>query len=63
MLGGQLTDDDEEAVMNELESIIAESIPSPVEEEPEPEKELEFPEVPPDEIPGKNTFLCNFIYL
>lgn len=37
--------------MDELESIIAESIPSPIENEPEPEKELELPEVPSDEIP------------
>lgn len=55
-----MTDEDEEAVMNELESIIAESIPSPVKHEPEPEKELpeipepeeelELPEIPDDEI-------------
>lgn len=55
-----MTDEDEEAVMNELESIIAESIPSPVEHELEPEKELpeipqpkeelELPEIPDDEI-------------
>ena len=49
--------------MNELESIIAESIPSPIENEPEPEeklseipepeKELELPEIPNDEIESK----------
>ncbi|XP_054707812.1 charged multivesicular body protein 6-A-like [Uloborus diversus] len=51
ILGGKLSDEDEEAVMNELESIIAESIPTPITDNEVPtEEELDLPEVPADEI-------------
>ncbi|KFM81940.1 Charged multivesicular body protein 6, partial [Stegodyphus mimosarum] len=53
ILGGKLTEDDEDAVMEELESIIAESLPSPV-TEPEKlpeEKVLELPDVPTEDLP------------
>ncbi|GFR17220.1 charged multivesicular body protein 6 [Trichonephila clavata] len=55
ILGGKLTDEDEEAVLDELESIIAESLPTPVKEpigegdEMSTEEELNLPEIPVDE--------------
>ncbi|KAF8793643.1 charged multivesicular body protein 6-A-like [Argiope bruennichi] len=57
ILGGKLTDEDEEAVMNELESIIAESLPTPVTEPiagegdkvPIEDEELNLPEIPTEE--------------
>ncbi|XP_035220001.1 charged multivesicular body protein 6-A-like [Stegodyphus dumicola] len=52
ILGGKLTEEDEDAVMEELESIIAESLPSPV-TEPEKlpeEKALELPDVPTEDL-------------
>lgn len=53
-MGGKLTDEDEEAVLSELESLIAEDIPSPLQNEPEPvsDEELELPEIPSDQLPG-----------
>ncbi|GFW52708.1 charged multivesicular body protein 6 [Trichonephila clavipes] len=54
ILGGKLTDEDEEAVLDELESIIAESLPTPVKEpigegdEMSTEEELNLPEIPID---------------
>ncbi|GFU33570.1 charged multivesicular body protein 6 [Nephila pilipes] len=56
ILGGKLTDEDEEAVLDELESIIAESLPTPVKEpiiveggEMITEEELNLPEIPTEE--------------
>lgn len=56
ILGGKLTDEDEEAVLDELESIIAESLPTPMKEpiigegdEMTTEEELNLPEIPIDE--------------
>ncbi|GBL99379.1 Charged multivesicular body protein 6 [Araneus ventricosus] len=57
ILGGKLTDEDEEAVMDELESIIAESLPTPVtepiadegEKVPVEDEELNLPEIPTEE--------------
>lgn len=53
ILGGKLTDEDEEAVMDELESIIAETLPSPVINEVVPDEDLDLPEIPTEDIPER----------
>ncbi|KAG8178626.1 hypothetical protein JTE90_016288 [Oedothorax gibbosus] len=56
ILGGKLSAEDEEEVLGELESIIAESLPTPAAEpikadEDKVAEDLELPEVPTDELP------------
>ncbi|XP_023225222.1 charged multivesicular body protein 6-A-like [Centruroides sculpturatus] len=50
LLSGYLTQEDEDAVLDELEAIVAESMPNvPEEAEEEAKEEIKFPEIPKEE--------------
>ncbi|XP_015929057.1 charged multivesicular body protein 6-A [Parasteatoda tepidariorum] len=54
LLGGKLTEEDEDAVLDELESLIAESLPTPPtadDKQIPAEEELDLPDVPTEDLP------------